>query len=166
MSHNTDRASGPEFPSASLDDALHHLRRPPTPAAVRFKIQSQAKNGDAAQVAAYIDARLVFDRLDQVCGQGWSAGFEALPERLIPPPVDNHGELLRRPPLFVRCRLTVLGVTRQDVGEGADPKAAFSDAIKRAAVHFGIGRALYAMRLAWLREGGGRASCAETGAAT
>jgi hypothetical protein len=46
-------------------------------------------------------------------------------------------------------------VTREDVGEGEDSKAAFSDAIKRAAVHFGVGRALYAMRAPWLREGDG-----------
>jgi hypothetical protein len=52
-------------------------------------------------------------------------------------------------------RLTCFGVTREDVGEGDDPKAAFSDAIKRAAVHFGVGRALYALRLPWLREGDG-----------
>jgi hypothetical protein len=39
------------------------------------------------------------------------------------------------------------------VGEGEDPKAAFSDAIKRAAVDFGVGRALYAMRAPWLRAG-------------
>jgi hypothetical protein len=55
----------------------------------------------------------------------------------------------------VRCRLTAFGVTREDVGEGEDPKAAFSDAIKRAAVHLGVRRALYAMRTPWLREGEG-----------
>ena len=46
-------------------------------------------------------------------------------------------------------------MTREDVGEGADPKAAFSDAVKRAAVHFGVGRVLYAMRAPWLRAGDG-----------
>ena len=55
----------------------------------------------------------------------------------------------------MRCRLTLFGVTRQDVGAGEDPKAAFSDAIKRASVHFGIGRALYALGAPWLREGEG-----------
>ena len=50
---------------------------------------------------------------------------------------------------------TVFGVAREDVGEGADPKAAFSDAVKRAAVHFGVGRVLYAMRAPWLRAGDG-----------
>jgi hypothetical protein len=118
---------------------------------VRLKIQNTA--GSAAQVAAYIDARLVFDRLDLVCGKEWSARFEQLPRRLLPPPCDRGGQPLARPPIYVRCQLTAFGVTREDVGEGEDPKAAFSDAIKRAAVHFGVGRALYAMRAPWLREG-------------
>jgi hypothetical protein len=97
----------------------------------------------------------VFDRLDLVCGQRWTAGFEELPKPLLPPPCDRDGQPLARPPIDVRCRLTAFGVTREDVGEGEDPKAAFSDAIKRAAVQFGIGRALYALRLPWLREGDG-----------
>jgi transposase len=46
-------------------------------------------------------------------------------------------------------------VTREDVGDGEDPTAAFSDAIKRAAVQFGVGRVLYAMRAPWLRAGDG-----------
>jgi hypothetical protein len=41
------------------------------------------------------------------------------------------------------------------VGEGVDPKAAFSDAVKRVAVQFGLGRVLYAMRAPWLRAGDG-----------
>lgn len=151
MSVQNGRPSGPDFPCASLDDALEHLRRPPIPAGVRFKLQHTYK--DRGQVVAYVDARLVFDRLDRVCGQNWSATFEELPERLIPRPVDRNGQVIARPPLFARCRLTCFGVTREDVGEGEDPKAAFSDAIKRAAVQFGIGRVLYATRAAWLRAG-------------
>jgi hypothetical protein len=48
----------------------------------------------------------------------------------------------------------VLGVTKSSIGQGQDPekakqedvekvKAAVSDALKRCAVHFGIGRFLY-----------------------
>lgn len=151
MSERQGREGGCDFPCATLDEALFHLRRPPAPGAVRFKIQNTVEA--AAQVAAYIDARLVFDRLDQVCGRQWEAVFEPLPGALVPPPVDDDGQLLRHPPVFVRCRLTLFGVTRQDVGDGHDPKAAFSDSVKRGAVQFGIGRALYAMRLPWLKAG-------------
>ena len=84
------RNGGPDFPCASLDEALKHLRRPPTPEAVRFKIQTVA--GEAAQVAPYVDARLVFDRLDLVCGGRWSAECEQLPEPLRSRPVDRNGQ--------------------------------------------------------------------------
>jgi len=50
----------------------------------------------------------------------------------------------------VKCRLTVLGVTKEDVGEGGTLKAAFSDALKRAAVKFGVGRHLYEMEKVWV----------------
>jgi hypothetical protein len=69
-------------PCPTLAEALPQRRRPPTPAAVRFKIQNAAE--EAAQVAAYVDARLVFDRRDHVCGERWSAALDELPEALIP----------------------------------------------------------------------------------
>ena len=135
------------YPCATLDEALRELRRPPAPQAVKFKIQNAV--GEYAQIAPYIDARLVYDRLDHVCGGNWSAVCEELPVALQPQrPVEPERKLIH-----VRCRLTVFGVTREDVGEGQDPKAAVSDAVKRAAVQFGIARAIYAMRSPWLQEG-------------
>ena len=54
----------------------------------------------------------------------------------------------------VECTLTVCGVSKTDVGtsgESADAaKAAYSDALKRAAVKFGIGRYLYALPKQWV----------------
>ncbi len=150
MTEHTSRERGCDYPCATLLEALPDLRRPPAPEAVRFKIQNTTES--AAQIAAYVDARLVFDRLDLVCGPEWFAEFEELPGPLRSRPADRDGQPVPVP-IDVRCRLTVFGVTRQDVGDGEDPKAAVSDSIKRAAVHFGIGRSLYAMRLPWLREG-------------
>jgi hypothetical protein len=71
MNSNAGRPGGTRFPCASLAEALPHLRRPPSAAAVRFKVQNTVD--EAAQVAAYVDARLVFDRLDRVCSHEWSA---------------------------------------------------------------------------------------------
>jgi Rad52/22 family double-strand break repair protein len=150
MTETEGREGGYDFPCASLDEALPELRRPPAPAAVRFKLTATNREHTSGQVAAYVDARLVFDRLDLVCGGRWQARFEALPEPLLPKPGEDEAE-----PIYVRCRLTAFGVTREDVGEGESPKAAFSDAIKRAAVHFGVGRALYAMASPWLVRGPG-----------
>ena len=136
------------FPCTSLCEALPELRRPPAPEAVRFKIQATAQS--AAQVACYLDARFALERLDLVCAAAWSAEYRDLPAGLVAPR-GGSGEV----PVHARCRLTLFGVGREDVGEGRDPKAACSDALKRAAVHFGVGRALYAMRACWLKEGRG-----------
>jgi hypothetical protein len=51
--------------------------------------------------------------------------------------------------VYVRIRMTVKGVSRENVGEGNDPKAAYSDALKRAAMLFGIGRYLYDSPTVW-----------------
>jgi hypothetical protein len=150
VTESRQRANGVAFPCASLDEALPELRRPPAPAAVRLKLTATNRENTAGQVAAYVDARLVLDRLDLVCGANWHARFEALPERLWPTTKEGEERLLH-----VRCRLTAFGVTREDVGEGETPKAAVSDALKRAAVHFGVGRALYAMASPWLEKGPG-----------
>ncbi|MDQ3588160.1 MAG: hypothetical protein M3350_03290 [Actinomycetota bacterium] len=50
------------------------------------------------------------------------AEFDELPEPLRSRPADRDGQPVAAP-IDVRCRLTVSGVTRQDVGDGEDPKA-------------------------------------------
>lgn len=88
----------------------------------------------------YIDSRAVMDRLDTVVGpENWS--FE--------PVISEIGGKH-----VCIGRLTVCGVTKADVGEagaeGEPFKSAVSDAVKRSAVHFGIGRYLYSMpRIFW-----------------
>ena len=51
--------------------------------------------------------------------------------------------------VYVRIRMTLKGVSRENVGEGGDPKAAYSDALKRAAMLFGVGRYLYDSPTVW-----------------
>jgi hypothetical protein len=143
------RVRAAPLPCASLAEALPWLRRPPAATAVRFKVQTPAD--DAGQIAAYVDARFVYDRLDLVCGEQWWARFAALQRALVPRGPAAAGDT----PLYLRCRLTLYGIGREDVGEGQDPKAALSDAVKRAAVTFGVGRILYTMRLPWLSAGDG-----------
>ena len=82
MTEDSSPDEGEEVPCLSLSDALPYLRRPPGPAAVRFKVQTPAD--DAGQVVAYVDARLVYDRLDRVCGERWAARFGPLPRALVP----------------------------------------------------------------------------------
>jgi len=120
-----------------FDAAIYkELRRPFTAAAVRFKIQGTFEGG--AICIAYIDARLVSGRLNHVYpGDWWPEKFEPHPK----------GGLI--------CHLTVGGVTRTDYGisDYENAKGDFSDALKRAAVHFGVGESLYVLPQMILREG-------------
>jgi Rad52/22 family double-strand break repair protein len=128
--------------SADNPDAMFHELAAPFPAdEVQFK--PQVVKGNRALAIAYIDARAVMDRLDTVVGvHNWQDRYQLLP--------DNA----------VQCRLRVRihgeWVAKADVGSPSDQpdggdrlKAAFSDALKRAAVKFGIGRYLYALPPSW-----------------
>jgi hypothetical protein len=129
-----------QFPVASFAEAYAHLRRPFVPEAVHFKVQStwdRGENKGGGMVIAYIDARLVTARLNTVCPQLWSETYEQHANGLI-------------------CHLTIDGITRSDFGvnEGYEnAKANFSDALKRAAVRFGVAESLYATPTMMVSEG-------------
>jgi hypothetical protein len=120
------------------------LRRPFDPAEVKWKPQAVSKHGNSAMAVAYIDARAVMDRLDEAVGVGnWRDEY-----------TEASGGV-------VLCRLSLrVGgewVSKEDVGsesEQPDPqdkrKAAYSDALKRAAVKWGIGRYLYHLPQQWV----------------
>jgi hypothetical protein len=90
-----------------------------------------------------LDARAVQDRLDDVLGlDGWQDQYTPLPD----------GSVVCE----LRCRIGGEWIVKTDVGspseqpDGGDRlKAAFSDALKRAAVKFGIGRYLYRLPPQW-----------------
>jgi hypothetical protein len=116
----------------------------------------KATSGGMALGLPYIDARSVMRRLDAVVGpSGWSYDFELLRSDGGQGTEDRPGSSVSRlpSPVFVKGRLTVLGVTKCDAGEAGpedEPlKSAVSDALKRCAVHFGIGRYLYYLPRTW-----------------
>ncbi|MBY0528367.1 MAG: hypothetical protein K2R98_33560 [Gemmataceae bacterium] len=108
---------------------------------VRFK--PAVVSGNRAMALAYVDARVIQDRLDDVLGvDGWQDDYECLAD----------GSVVCR----LKLRLGTEWVTKVDVGgpseqpDGGDRmKAAFSDALKRAAVKFGVGRYLYRLPSQW-----------------
>lgn len=114
----------PELPVESFREAARHLRRPFTPAAVKFKVQATWPTGGL--IVAYIDARLAVERLNLIVPHLWHDEYRAVRADLM------------------WCDLTVDGITRSDVGEGTG-KGLVSDALKRAAVKFGVGVSLYAI---------------------
>ena len=93
----------------------------------------------------YVDARDVAERLDRVVGGDWSFTWTPVTE----------GSSVKA--AVVCGMLTVCGVNRSDAGEykaGGDMeawKAAVSDALKRAAVLFGVARYLYRMDGGWFK---------------
>jgi hypothetical protein len=107
---------------------------------VSWRAQSMNKDCTKAMALAYIDARDVMDRLDLVCGPGnWSDAYvETVKGRVICTlSIRVNGEWIAKTD----------GAGDTDV-EGE--KGAISDALKRAAVKWGIGRYLYAMPAPWV----------------
>jgi hypothetical protein len=137
-------SSSTDLPVDSFREAAPFLRRPFTAAAVKFKVQSTwPKNQPTGGlVVAYIDARLAVERLNLVCPHLWVDEYHPV-----------NGGLL--------CRLTIDGLTRHDIGEGVG-KALFSDALKRAAVKFGVGVSLYAIPQSFIDVESGTAKVKNT----
>jgi len=123
-------------PVDNFTDAYPLLRRPFTPAAIRFKIQATFSGG--AMIVAFVDARLASGRLNAVIPAKWSAVYER--------PAQGKGLI---------CHLTVDGITRTDFGQSdyENAKGDYSDALKRAAVQFGVGESLYVLPKFFLKEG-------------
>jgi hypothetical protein len=129
-------------PAATVEELTDALAAPFDPSAVRFK--PAVVTGNRALALAYVDARVVQDRLDDVLGvDGWQDEYECLAD----------GSVVCK----LQLRMGGEWITKMDVGgpseqpDGGDRmKAAFSDALKRAAVKFGVGRYLYRLPSQWL----------------
>jgi hypothetical protein len=144
-------ATGLSVPVATTHaQVVELLRRPFAPGAIGFRAMTKVPlNGDpfgGAQVAAYVGAQSVLQRLNAVVPGRWRMEFKP-----IDPPAGSKR-------LYMACRLTIalpiteggpeVEATYEDVGEmesgsRAGLKALYSDARKRAAVAAGIGAYLY-----------------------
>ena len=99
------------------------------------KVQSFSKDRSKACLVLYLQHTDVANRLDEV-DPTWS--FAVTDQQFI-------GDTV-----YVRAKLTIKGVTRENVGDGNDPKSAASDALKRCAMLFGVGRHLYDTETVWV----------------
>jgi len=116
------------------------LREPFAPELISWRVGARNKEQTSAIALAYIDARDVRQRLNDVCGVGgWSSEH-----------YDCGGGKLG-------CKLSVKidgeWVSKTD-GAGATDveadKGAFSDSLKRAAVSWGVGEYLYDVKNTWV----------------
>ena len=112
-----------ERPTALSRDMVEALLAEPFEAR-EVKFKPAVVSGNRAMALAYVDARVIQDRLDEVLGvAGWQDEYEVLPD----------GSVVCR----LRLRLGDEWITKMDVGgpseqpdEGDRRKAAFSDALE------------------------------------
>jgi hypothetical protein len=122
---------GMETVRRTIESVFTALCAPFPPELVELKPGAIAADQKRALALAYVDARHYQARLDAVVGPDhWHISYRPWGERAV------------------ICALTVLGVTREDVGEAekGDPNQATSaamQAFKRACAAFGLGRYLY-----------------------
>ncbi len=122
------------------DNEIMQALREPFPAEdVGWLPGATTKDKSKALALAYIDARVVMDRLDAVMGiGGWQATYE----------MTTDG-------CWCHLALNLPGgwLTKTDMGDAGDvggAKSAVSNALKRAAVQWGIGRYLYSVEGIWV----------------
>jgi hypothetical protein len=115
---------------------------------IEWRVGSTTQAKDKGMALAYIDARAVMDRLDGVCGpENWQCNYSPAPGNSI---ICNIG--VRMPGGDWIWKADGAGAT--DV-EGE--KGMLSDALKRAAVRWGVGRYLYELKSPWVAlEAAGR----------
>jgi hypothetical protein len=120
------------------------LAEPFPPDKVKTRPGAKARDGKTAMVLHYIDARDVMDRLDAVMQpENWTDHYEAMAGGAM------------QCSLSLRLDAGTAWLTKTDVGypnSDSDPeplKGAFSDALKRSAVKWGLGRFLYDLPQEW-----------------
>ena len=119
--------------SNTMIDILAKLKAPFPADQISWRPGKISKDNKKGLALAYIDARDVMDRLDEVVGE-WQDSYEEIAGRLV-------------------CKITINGITRTDgAGDTAieGEKGGLSDAFKRAAVKWGIGRYLYRLPAQWV----------------
>lgn len=114
---------------------LKDLSRPFPKDRVGVKVGSLTKDKSKAMLVLYLQHTDVYTRLEET-DPSWSC--QVINE-------FSQGEIY-----VARMRMTLKGVSRENAGEGNDPKSAYSDALKRCAMLFGVGRYLYDSETVWV----------------
>lgn len=118
---------------------FEELAKPFPPELVSWRVGSTKADKTAGLALAYIDARDVMERLDAVCGPpNWQCKY-------------SHANGKTVCDIGIKCDGE--WVWKADGAGDSDveaEKGALSDAFKRAAVRWGIGRYLYAIKSSWV----------------
>ena len=143
----------PRFSTEKIKQLVSELEVPFDESAIEWRVTNTAKGEQRGQVVPYADPRAYTDRLNSlVTPAGWtrkytvhtSANFERAKDKKIVAKV------------LVTCELTIFGLGSHSATgeEWADSETACtsaeSQAFKRSAACFGLGRYLYYFRGAWV----------------
>jgi len=125
---------------------LKRLREPFPPEEIEWRVGQSGKTREGrpwAKVLAYLTSRAIMDRLDEVVGPAnWRNEFS------VPPNAEPGKAVLCT--IFVRVGEE--WISKTDGAENTDfeaVKGGLSDAMKRAAVQWGVGRYLYGLGETW-----------------
>lgn len=129
-----------------MTDIFERLAAPFPPHLVSWRIGSKTKDGSKGMALAYIDARDVMERLDTVMGPGgWQCRYP-----------HANGKTVCEIGIYCGGEWVWKADGAGDTDFEAE-KGALSDAFKRAAVRWGIGRYLYHIDAPWVAlEGEGK----------
>lgn len=109
----------------------------------KWRVQSFSKSSQTASCVAYVDARDVMDILDQVVGtENWQSDFKEI-----------KGNLYAG--VGIRLNDSIEWVWKWDCGTESNTekeKGEASDAFKRAAVKWGVGRFLYDIPIQYVKS--------------
>jgi len=142
---------------------LEDLQLPFPSKDVKFRIGATTKDRSRGQALAYLDARAIQQRFDDVAGrENWKVSFrverpmgDSGPSSVICRiDVKINGEWIAKED---GCQVDLVEASPDDKGRQKEKKAvelavkgAYSDAEKRAAVQWGVGRYLYGCEPQWL----------------
>jgi hypothetical protein len=120
---------------------LADLKQAFDPSDIEFRAGATNQDKSKALALPYLTARAVMERLDSVCGpENWQDTYQAGPD----------GGVL----CGISIRVGETWITKFDGASNSDieaVKGGLSDAFKRAAVKWGIGRDLYALPRVWVK---------------
>ncbi len=118
----------------------NELKKPFPEPAIHWRIGARTGDKKKGLPLAYIDARDVMDRLDFVLGfDGWEDSYVE----------TTSGRVICTLACMINDKLVIRSDGAGDTGTEGE-KGAISDALKRAAVKFGIGRYLYGLGGEWV----------------
>ncbi len=116
------------------------LAAPFDPSAIHWRLGYVKPDGTEGIALAYLDARDVMDRLDEVCGpDGWQCSYKGVEGRVV---------------CTLSIRVGTEWISKEDgAGDTAieGEKGGISDALKRTGVCWGIGRYLYRLVDNWVQ---------------